>query len=140
MNILIAIYVYFFLEALLEEYVIKLKNGSHPDYARLNKIEHFRSGLLAAWVIAVAFYVAIFHTKQFLILPSAFLSRRIFFDWSLIVLRDRPRHKYEGNDWWNNIFRKIFGQNGRVIEHVVEIIITVASITMHIIFDNKNIW
>ena len=130
---LLTISLWFTVEAWLEVPVIALKNGAHPDYVKLNKQEHFRSAVLAALTIAGALIYPII-TGQWFIIPAVIINRRIFFDWALIVRRDRPRHKYEGDDWWANFFRRIFGANGRFKEHVAEIVWSVACITLHIIY------
>jgi general stress protein CsbA len=127
-QVLIILSVIHLLEAWLEEVVIDLKNPNLPYYTSLNHQEHFRSSVLAvAWLIP-AVYVACYNSN-FWIIPGLVVNRRIFFDYGLILFRDRPGNKYEGNDWWvMNIFIPIFGRLGRIKELVLTALITAASI------------
>lgn len=130
MIILLVLSVVHLLEAWLEEVVIELKNPHIPEYSVLNKREHFRSAVLAgSWLFAAS--AAAYHLQEYWIMPALFVNRRIFFDYPLIIFRDRPRHRYEGDDWWTrNFFKRVFSTNGRLIELSFELVITAGSIYM----------
>jgi hypothetical protein len=127
-QVLIILSIIHLLEAWLEEVVIDLKNPNLSFYSRLNHQEHFRSAILAAgWLIAAG-YASCFNSDYWIV-PALIVNRRIFFDYSLILFRDRPGNKYEGNDWWvMNIFIPIFGRLGRIKELVLTLLITITSI------------
>jgi hypothetical protein len=129
---LVAISIYFFLEAWLEIPVIALKDGGHPNYAVLNRREHFRSAVLAGFVIGIAVVYAGAH-HQWIYFPAIILSRRVFFDWYQAKWRMRPMSLYEGDDWWVRVFRKIFGAKGRKVEHYIEVVIILSTVTVGII-------
>lgn len=112
------------LEAWLEVPVIGMKDAGLNNYSALNKQEHFRSAVLAASWMAAAFTVVIMFTKEYWILPALFVNRRVFFDYPLILFRQRPRNKYEGNDWWVNKFRWLF-RGSRIAELVTTLAISI---------------
>ncbi len=113
------------LESWLEDVVIELKNPHIPEYAVVNRREHFRSAVLAAAWLTAALYAALFN-EQYWIVAALIVNRRLFFDYPLILFRDRPRNKYEGNDWWTvHVFRPVFGTNGRLKELAAELGITI---------------
>lgn len=114
----------FLVEAWLEVVVIELKNGATPNYARLNRQEHFRSGVFAAILILSASVTAYYWELQPWSLPAIAVSRRNWFDYPLILWRDRPRNLYEGNDWWAKKLTPIFGRKGRIRELAVTVAIT----------------
>jgi hypothetical protein len=127
-QVLIILSVVHLLEAWLEEVVIDLKNPNLSIYNKLNHEEHFRSGILAAGWLTIAIYASCFNS-DFWIIPGLMVNRRVFFDYGLIIFRDRPGNKYEGNDWWvMNIFIPIFGRLGRIRELFLTLLITAASI------------
>jgi len=115
------------LEAWLEVPVIAVKNTKLVNYAAFNKQEHFRSAVLASSWLAAAFAVVIVYTKEYCMLPALFVNRRMFFDYPLILLRNRPKNKYEGNDWWVNKFRWLF-RGSRIAELVTTLLIAAACI------------
>jgi hypothetical protein len=119
------------LEAWLEQVVIDMKNGTSLNYDRLNHTEHFRSALLSvAWF--TCFLSAIVALQFYWLIPAFVVNRRIFFDYTLIIFRHRPAHKYEGDDWWVKRIVKVFGKNGRVKELLVELLITAVCIAIHL--------
>lgn len=129
MIVLLIISIIHLLEAWLEQVVISLKNPYVPEYSVWNRREHFRSAVLAGTWLFSAIAVALYYQHNYWILPALIVNRRIFFDYLLIIFRDRPRRQYEGNDWWTvNIFRRIFGTNGRMIELGLCIGVTIFSI------------
>lgn len=113
--------VLFLAEAWLEVSVIKIKHDNPPAW--LNKQEHFRSAVFAALLIAAAVLYVIFVSKEYWTIPPIIVARRIWFDAGLIFMRDRPFH-YEGNDWWNGKFKKVFFNN-RWFELAMELAITI---------------
>lgn len=132
MAILFFLCMIYVLEAWLEVPVIELKNINHPDYTRLNKQEHFRSAVWAGVVMISAAALLCFYNDYWLI-PAAFLARRIWFDYLLILLRRRPKKLYEGNDWWNNKLSALFGKNGRQRELILEVLVFKTCILMHLL-------
>jgi hypothetical protein len=108
------------LEARLEVYVIKLKNPNLPNYPLLNKQEH-------AWSLVHAVFIACmvaYGSGLWVLLPSLLLSRRLFFDYMLKVFRERPLQRIEGNGWFDNQARRIFGiQNGGLWELLTVLIL-----------------
>lgn len=106
----------FLVEAWLEEVVIELKHGAVQNYARLNRQEHFRSSVFAAILILSASVTVFFWEQDPWALPAIVVSRRIWFDYALILFRDRPRNRYEGNDWWGMRLAELFGKKGRIRE------------------------
>lgn len=114
----------FLAEAWLEDVVIELKNGATPNYARLNRQEHFRSSVFAAILILSASVTAFFWEVDPWTLLAIPVSRRIWFDYSLIIFRDRPRNLYEGDDWWGKRLAAVFGRKGRIRELAVTVAIT----------------
>src|SRR5690349_19051262 len=104
------------IEAWLEEVVIKLKNPSLPNYAELNKQEHFRSAVWFTFLILGCCYIAGFLATLWVI-PVCFIIRRLFFSYSLKLFRKNKKLKIiEGNQFTDNLARKIFGQNGGYFE------------------------
>lgn len=128
MLILLLLTVIHLVEAWLEDVVIELKNPHIPEYSVLNRREHFRSAVLAGlWLFSAMASAYQVHTLW--LMPALIVNRRIFFDYALIIFRDRPRHKYEGNDWWTvNFFKRIFTTHGRLIELAFELAITAGCI------------
>jgi hypothetical protein len=125
MMVLIAISIIHLCEAWVERVVIDLKNPYIPAYSRLNHEEHFRSAVLAFIYMLCATGVVIYYTHDMWLLPAIAINRRIFFDFGLIIFRDRPVGVYEGDDWWTkNVFIRIFGRKGRVIELLLELSVT----------------
>jgi len=122
------------LEAWLEEMVIFLKNPTIKDYDKANHKEHFRSAVFSATLSAIAITYVIVHTTDYWLIPELVINRRIFFDYTDILIRKRPRFLYEGNDWWKGFFVKIFGKKGRTKELLLELAITIASIVLSIIY------
>lgn len=121
-------------EAWLEAIVIALKNDTISNYAELNKKEHFRSAVYAALVTAVIWIPTFLTYNCWQLLPAVLVNRRIFFDYLLILFRKRPNPSlYEGNDWWVQRFKAIFGPKGRDRELVVELAITLGSIVWFIL-------
>jgi hypothetical protein len=122
---LVVISLLFLVEAWLEEVVIELKHGAVQNYARLNRQEHFRSSVFAAILILSASVTAFFWEQDPWSLPAIVVARRIWFDYALIIFRDRPRNRYEGNDWWGLRLAVLFGKKGRIRELAVTIALTI---------------
>lgn len=121
---LIVISLLFLCEAWLEVVVIDLKDGNHNSYSKLNRQEHFRSAVFACMLIVCGCVTAFFWEQDPWSLPAIVASRRIWFDFPLALFRNRNPRLYEGYDWWADLFRKIFGQRGRVRELVATIAVT----------------
>lgn len=121
---LVVISLLFLVEAWLEDVVIELKHGAVQNYARLNRQEHFRSSVFAAILILSASVTAFFWEQDLWALPAIAVSRRIWFDYTLIIFRDRPRNRYEGNDWWGMRLAAFFGKKGRIRELAVTAALT----------------
>lgn len=117
----------FVCEAWLEVIVISLKNYSDPNYQKKNKQEHDRSAVFASIIIAYVGYDCWESENEWLI-PAVIVSRRIFFDYGLIIFRDRPRNKYEGDDRTARVLSAIFGNNGRKKELAITLVIYFAAI------------
>lgn len=105
----------FVVEAFLEKYVILLKNPYAVDYSELNKKEHQWSFIYSA-VVVLGFC---WTSGYWVLLPSLFLSRRIFFDYTLKLLRGRPFKEIQGDQFWDSSSRKLFGKDGGVKEAAV---------------------
>jgi|GEM_PF-5431054 len=118
------------LECWNEVRVIALKNPYLPDYDERNRKEHFSSAVLASAWLAVFIYFSFdrYGNDAWWILPALVVNRRIFFDYALIIWMDWSYYKYQGNGWWDRMFKSVFGTNGRVKELGVELCITVFSI------------
>lgn len=130
MEILLFLYCLFFLEAWVEVIVIQLKNSSLYNYLKLNEKEHIRSFIFASYIIVCAIILCVKLHYYFLILPI-FLSRRLFFDYTLILMRGRPVYLYEGTDKTNKFLSSLFGKKGRSKELFLEIILSVIFIILH---------
>jgi len=129
---LILLCLIFVAEAYLEKIVIDLKNGSLSDYIKLNKQEHFRSAIYSALVI-LSFCLFFYHLHFYFLIVNAIIARRIFFDYVLILVRNRPnKGVYEGTDTWVKIFSTIFGKRGRNIELLVSLAIFILFIVLHL--------
>lgn len=100
--------VYFLLEAWLEVIIIKLKNPSLINYQKLNKQEHNRSFILAAFLIIGVCFIS----NLLFLIPSAILSRRLFFDYPLKLMRGRKIKNIEGTGVIDSSLRKILGPKG----------------------------
>lgn len=123
------------LEAKLECYVIKLKNDFVSHYSGLNHKEHLWSAVLAgAWLTPAV--LAAFYFHAYWMLGPLVLSRRVFFDYGLILFMDYPRKEYTGNDWWvRKVFKPVFGKNGRQIELVLELLAVLFCIIKTVIWN-----
>jgi hypothetical protein len=110
------------LEAKLECYVIGMKSPYISHYAEINHKEHLWSAVLAgAWLTPAV--LAAFYFHAYWMLGPLVLSRRVFFDYGLILFMDYPRKEYTGNDWWvRKVFKPVFGKNGRLIELALELL------------------
>lgn len=129
---LILLCLIFIVEAYLEKIVIDLKNGGLSNYIKLNKQEHFRSAIYSALVI-LSFCLFFYNLKFYFLIVNAVLARRIFFDYVLILVRNRPQKAlYEGDDMFKKIFSTIFGKKGRNIELIVSLAIFILFIVLHI--------
>jgi len=126
--------VFHILEAWLEQVVIDLKNPSLTNYHELNRKEHLRSAIYATYVALLIWTVPLSLWHCWPLLPAIVLNRRIFFDYALILFRQRPNPAlYEGDDWWVHRFKAIFGPKGRNKELAVTLVITIASIIWFLI-------
>jgi hypothetical protein len=111
------------LEARLEYFVIELKDTFVSHYSDINHKEHLWSAVLAGAWLTSAILAALYFHAYWMIGPLV-LSRRVFFDYGLILFMDWPRKEYTGNDWWvRKFFKPIFGKDGRQIELVLELLI-----------------
>jgi hypothetical protein len=122
-------------EAWLEEAVIALKNYTDYNYQQLNRKEHSRSAWFAL-LLFVCFALFLVYRDGYWLLPAMIVNRRVFFDYGLILFRNRPRNLYEGNDWWVKRFVWVFGKKGRRIELLLELLVTVASIVAYCLTEN----
>jgi hypothetical protein len=100
----------------LESIIIKLKNPNLTDYSSLNRQEHRWSAIYYLAVVALATGISILTTGlTWEILPFAFtllINRRIFFEYSLKIMRGRPIEKIEGDQPLDILVRKVLGKNG----------------------------
>ena len=120
----------FILEAWLETTIIKLKNPLLPDYKELNNQEHLRSFLFAGFLILGTSFIG----KHLELIPSLIISRRLFFDYFLKILRKRPFKNIEGTGPIDNTLRKIFGKEGAWIECLT--IIVIKLVYLQILYQN----
>ncbi len=111
--------VLFFLEAFLEKVIIGLKNPNLSNYKELNKKEHVLSFVWAGFLILGVAYLQ----KSFLFVPSIILSRRIFFDYSLKLLRNRGLKAIEGDGEIDELMKRIFGKEGGIKELIVVVVL-----------------
>jgi len=130
MKYLILLSFIFVIEAWLEVVVINLKNSSLSNYNSLNHQEHFRSAIWAATLI-LSFCSFLLQTSAYYLIPAAFIARRVFFDYSLILFRNRPKNLYEGNDWWAQTLSFIFSKKGRKSELIITIILYIVCVILH---------
>lgn len=111
------------IEAKLETYVIAMKNPALPNYAALNRLEHRWSGIYYAGICMLALGVsALAMGLTCKIIPAAFslmVNRRIFFDYSLKIMRKRPIKAIEGDQPLDTVIRKFLGANGGYLELVL---------------------
>lgn len=111
------------IEAKLETYVIAMKNPALPNYAALNRLEHRWSGIYYAGICVLALGVsALALGLTWKVLPAAFsllVNRRIFFEYSLKILRNRKIKDIEGDQPLDTAIRKILGANGGYLELVL---------------------
>jgi hypothetical protein len=99
-------------EAWLEEIIIKLKNPELPNYQQLNSQEHKRS---AYWFGSLVLGITVI-TEVWLLPIYCILLRRIFFDFPLKKFRKRKFREIEGDQFVDNLSRKIFGSHGGLFE------------------------
>lgn len=119
------------IEAKLETYVIAMKNPDLPNYATLNRLEHRWSAIYYAGICVLALGVSILAMGlTWKVLPGAFsllVNRRIFFEYSLKIMRKRPIKAIEGDQPLDKAVRKILGSNGGYMELVLLVAILVGS-------------
>lgn len=119
-------------EAWLEAVVIQLKNAGLSNYAALNKKEHQRSAVYYFALITCFTVVTWELIGHHIWLVIAFMIiRRIVFTYGLKVLRHRPLHAIEGDQYTDRMIRKVFGKNGGYIELLV---LVAALITINILW------
>lgn len=104
------------IEAILEKYVIAMKNPYLYNYAELNRKEHQWSGLY--WFAVVIFYGVIsWDFRDFeILLPIMVCERRVFFEYTLKLVRNKPLKAIEGDQFWDDLSRRVFGKNGGWLE------------------------
>lgn len=111
------------IEAKLETYVIAMKNPALPNYTALNRLEHRWSGIYYAGLCVLALGVsALVLGITWKVLPAAFsllVNRRIFFDYSLKIMRKRPIKNIEGDQPLDTFVRKVLGSKGGYVELVL---------------------
>lgn len=114
--ILIGMAILCIVEAYLEDVVIQLKNPGLINYNQLNKREHQLSGLY--WMALCLFLVIIFIPlkKWYFFVPLLLIIRRIFFEFTLKLLRYKRFQDIEGDQFWDTVSRTIFGAKGGWIE------------------------
>lgn len=132
MVILLALCILFYLEASLEVVVIDLKNPSLPNYKELNDEEHRKSLIVASFIVGCVIALLVWMQSYYLIVP-ALISRRIFFDYTLIKLRNRPSDTYEGTGRVDTTLSNIFGKKGRRKELLAESIVFILFIALQFI-------
>lgn len=97
-----------------------MKNPALPNYAALNRLEHRWSGIYYAGICVLALGVsALALGLTWKVLPAAFsllVNRRIFFEYSLKILRKRKIKDIEGDQPLDTAIRKILGANGGYLE------------------------
>jgi hypothetical protein len=119
-------------EAWLEVIVIELKDPRLADYSELNRKEHLRS-LVYAVLVAAPFLLVTWYYHFYWLIPAIIVNRRIFFDFFLKHLRDRPKFLIEGKGPFDSFFRMIYGQRGGWYELITEAVIACLSIILTII-------
>lgn len=111
------------IEAKLETYVIAMKNPALPNYTALNRLEHRWSGIYYAGICVLALGVsALALGLTWKVFPAAFsllVNRRIFFEYSLKIMRKRKIYKIEGDQPLDTTIRKILGANGGYVELIL---------------------
>lgn len=117
-------------ESYLEHYVIKLKSPSVEDYTENNKLEHRWSFIYSAFVVLGYLWL----TGYWILIGSLFLSRRIFFDYPLKLFRKKDIRNIEGDQFWDNLSRRVFGKQGGLIEAVAVILLKIIYITLCVSF------
>lgn len=123
----------FLIEARLEKYVISMKSPYVANYSDNNKKEHQWSFIYAA--VIVLGYTTI--SGLWILLPSIFLSRRIFFDYSLKLFRNKQFEDIEGDQFYDRLARKIFGNKGGWKEALV--IISIKTLYLWFLFQQDII-
>lgn len=119
-------------EAWLEAVVIQLKNAGLSNYAALNKKEHQRSAGYYFALIGCLTVLSWETVDHHIWLVIAFMIiRRIVFTYGLKVLRHRPLHAIEGDQYTDRMIRRVFGKNGGYIELLV---LVAALITINILW------
>lgn len=119
-------------EARLEKTVIALKNPSLTNYTQLNRDEHRWSGFYYGAVCMLGALVSyLVYGFTWKMLPVVFLllaNRRIFFDFSLKIFRDRKLRDIEGDQPLDIFVRGVLGKQGGVKELFLLVIVSIALI------------
>lgn len=120
------------IEARLEKTVIALKNPSLTNYTQLNRDEHRWSGFYYGAVCMLGALVSyLVYGFTWKMLPVVFLllaNRRIFFDFSLKIFRDRKLRDIEGDQPLDIFVRGVLGKQGGVKELFLLVIVSIALI------------
>lgn len=112
--------VLYIVEALLEKVVISMKNPQAIDYNRLNKEEHQLSGVYwMALVLALVVITADQMRLWYYLVPALIIERRIFFEYTLKIVRNKRTRDIEGDQFWDKIMRGILGARGGHIEFIL---------------------
>lgn len=111
------------IEAKLETYVIAMKNPALPNYTALNRLEHRWSGIYYAGICVLALGVSVLALGlTWKVIPAALsllVNRRIFFEYSLKIMRKRKIRDIEGDQPLDTAVRKILGSKGGYVELVL---------------------
>lgn len=124
------------IEARLEKTVIALKNPSLTNYTQLNRDEHRWSGYYYGAVCLlgglVSYLVYGFTWKMLPVVFLLLINRRMFFDFSLKVFRDRKLRDIEGDQPLDVFVRGVLGKQGglRELFLLVTLSITLIYITL----------
>lgn len=124
----IAIVILCIAEAWLEEIIIRLKNPALENYPLLNKKEHHRSAIYYGALVFLLVFVAADYGKWYILVPLMLAERRIFFEYALKFFRGRGIRFIEGDQYWDRTARKIFGYKGGVVELLVLLALTAATL------------
>ncbi len=119
LSIEIIVAVLFVIEAKLEKYVIAMKSEQTPNYHSNNKREH-------AWSLVWSAFFCIYMcwlSDIWVLLPSIFISRRLFFDYPLKLFRGRSLTAIEGDGWFDNTSRRLLGRNGGIQELLLTLLL-----------------
>ncbi len=101
------------------------------QFYKLNHVYNF--------LLIICFASFFIWMKQYFIVASIIVARRIFYDFAIILISGAKYSQYREQDIMKNILSKLFGKKGRLIELSSTIALLIILIALHFI-NHKHPW